>query len=354
MNVHSQSIRLFVLLSFIAGCGSATPSGTHSAPTTPISPPTIAPSLEVTRKDFLQLGNWHEMIFHEGLGQIILINGGPENGKRAEDPVELWAWDGIQWSLLSADTNGPRWRNFASTTYDSNRDVLVLYGGITAKEEFQDTWEWDGNQWTQISAQGPGLREGAGMAYDAKRKRVVLFGGAQSGTMMNDLWEWDGDQWSQISTEGPSPRFPAGFVYDVANEYFLLFGGHSFANQEFATYGDTWIWNGMTWKQITVAGPSPRDGARAIYIPIFRHVFLFGGAEITTNVKNLNDSWIWNGTKWQELELEDPRARVHPAMAFDVKRGVVVMTGGSNGPNSILSDTWEWDGQTWRCKYDCK
>ena len=349
MRALFQLKKLIILVCFLAAC---------SSPPTPTPSPTQIPTAEITSTPIaeptLQLGNWHDMIFHEQLGRVVLINGGPETGKNLEDPIELWAWDGTEWSLLIADENGPRWRNFASVTYDSNRDVLILYAGVTVEKEYQDTWEWNGQTWNQFPVEGPGLREGAGMAYDAKREKVILFGGSQSGDMMNDLWEWDGSQWSQISTEGPSPRFPAGFVYDSAREYVLLFGGHSFENQTFKTFGDTWTWDGITWTQIEIQGPSPRDGARAVFDPLLNNIFLFGGAEITNNVKNLNDTWIWNGNQWSQLDVQAPPARVHPILAFDSNRGVIVMTGGSNGPGATLSDTWEWDGTSWICKMECE
>lgn len=348
MKMTSQLTRLTILFCLLMGCGSAT--STQSSTVAPTGAATAQPTSEAT----VQLGNWHDMIYHEGVGKVVLVNGGPESGKVSEDPVELWTWDGSRWTLLSADANGPRWRNFASIAYDSKRDVLVLYGGLTAVKEFQDTWEWDGETWTQLPAEGPGLREAAGMTYDTKREKIVLFGGAQSGTMKNDLWEWNGSHWTLVSTEGPSPRFPAGFVYDAANGYVLLFGGHSFENQSFMTFGDTWTWNGTTWEPVETDGPSARDGARGVYVPTFEYILLFGGAEITTNIQNLNDTWVWDGRDWEELDTEGPPARVHPVMAFDPEREVIVMTGGSNGPNATLSDTWEWDGESWACKGGCQ
>jgi hypothetical protein len=256
---------------------------------------------------------------------------------------------------LSADSNGPRWRNFAGIAYDSKRKVLVLYGGLTAEQDFKDTWEWNGESWTQFSVEGPGPREAAGMAYDSKRGRVVLFGGAQSGKTVNDTWEWDGILWTKVASDGPLPRFPAGFTYDAKRKNAVLFGGHTIDNQVFTTYGDTWAWNGSIWQQIPLEGPSPRDGARAIFVPTTDKILLFGGAEIGASVTNLNDTWLWDGTQWEQVAVEiSPPARVHPAMAFDQAREVLVMTGGSNGPNAILTDTWEWGGSTWVCVDKCQ
>jgi hypothetical protein len=191
------------------------------------------------------------------------------------------------------------------------------------------------------------------MSYDGARERVILFGGARSGEMMNDTWAWDGSQWTQVSTEGPSPRFPAGFAYDAARQNILLFGGHAIDAQGIATYADTWIWDGTTWEEFHVTGPSARDGADTAFFQDSEEIVLLGGAEIDSDITLLNDTWLWDGSQWKRVEAEGPPARVHPAIAFDATRGKVVMTGGSNAPGTVLSDTWEWDGQIWDCKAGC-
>lgn len=344
---HPKLLGAIFVLGSLAACASPTPAPTQI--------PTVTPTVEVVQEDnSLHLGNWHDMFYSELLEQIILVNGGPERGKPSTDPIELWAWNGRQWTLLSADTKGPYWRNFASIAYDTNRDVLVLYGGLTEEHNYADTWEWDGENWMQIPVEGPGSREAAGMTFDASRNKVVLFGGAQSGDAMSDIWEWDGIQWTQIPADKqPDARFPAGFVYDGVNQNVLLFGGHSFTDERIKTFSDTWIWNGLVWEELDVQGPSARDGARTIFDPVSNMVFLFGGAELESTVKNLNDTWLWDGKKWEEVKAPGPLARVHPIMAFDQKRSVIVMTGGSNGPSSILDDTWEWNGEVWACKSEC-
>jgi len=337
----------YLISLFLAGtltaCSATTPPPSRPLPpSTPSETPSLTP------------GIWYDLIYHEQVERVVLVNGGPEEGKPSTDPLELWSWDGEKWSLLSADPEGPRWRNFASVTYDSDRKVLVLYGGLQSEDQnFEDTWEWDGTDWTQRATHGAGPRESAGMTYDSEREKVVLFGGAQSGRLMHDTWEWDGNEWTQVSTEGPSARFPAGFVYDKSHQNAVLFGGHTFEAQEIRTFGDTWTWDGVIWIEATTVGPSPRDGADAVFMPNSEQVLLFGGAEIDSAVTPLNDTWLWDGNQWNQLEVEGPPARVHPAMAFDALRGKVVMTGGSNAPGKILTDTWEWNGDRWACILGC-
>jgi hypothetical protein len=285
----------------------------------------------------------------------VLVNGGPEAGKPGTDPLELWAWTGESWLLLSADPDGPRWRNFASVAYDSSRQVLVLYGGLQSDaQQFAETWEWDEKTWLHRAGEGPGPREGAGMTYDSQREKIVLFGGSQSGQMMSDTWEWDGERWVQVSTSGPAARFPAGFAYDAARQQVLLFGGHAIDQRGFTTYGDTWLWDGAAWALISEVGQAPRDGARAVYDPQTENILLFGGVQVDPGVKYFSDTWLWDGIEWQAAEAKSPPGRVHPAMAFDAGRGKIVLAGGSNAPGVLLPDVWEWDGQLWTCVHRCQ
>jgi hypothetical protein len=294
-------------------------------------------------------GVWHDMIYHVQLQKILLVNGGPENGKPANDPLTLWAWENGKWTLKS--NNGPRWRNFASVAYDSSRGALILYGGLqSASVQFAETWSWDGRQWMQHSVSGPGFREAAGMAYDVARGKVILFGGAQNDAILNDTWEWVGQTWKRLSTSGPSPRFPGGFVYDGGRKVVLLCGGHhiDFSGGRFQTFDDTWKWNGAAWTQIMTNGPTPRDGARAVFNAKSKQVVLFGGIQITPAIRFLNDTWIWDGSRWTEAAVDGPPERGHHAMAYDVARDRVMVFGGTNGPGpQLLSDTWEWDGAQW-------
>jgi hypothetical protein len=295
------------------------------------------------------------MIYHEQLQQVVLVNGGPEQGKAPDEPLELWTWNGAQWTLLN--NNGPRWRNFASIAYDSQRHVLILYGGLQSlSEQFEETWEWDGAQWTQYNAPGPGSREAAGMTYDAARHLVILFGGAQENGLIGDTWSWDGQQWAQVSTGGPSPRFPGGFVYDAAHEALLLAGGHfiNFQTGQFLTFGDTWLWDGANWQEITAAGPSPRDGARAVFDTQRQQVLLFGGIEVEGSTAiPLSDTWLWDGTTWTEISMTGPAGRGHQAMAYDAARDKVVLFGGAGEAGVLWDDTWEWDGIQWTCVDGC-
>ena len=66
------------------------------------------------------------------------------------------------------------------------------------------------------------------------------------------------------------------------------------------------------------------------------------------------DFWEWNGDRWREILLVSPNPgpRYSPGLAFDSRRGRLVLYGGfvhdSGGRTRRMDDTWEWDGARWR------
>lgn len=75
-------------------------------------------------------------------------------------------------------------------------------------------------------------------------------------------------------------------------------------------------------------------------------VVLHGGVNSSWTI--LRDTWEYDGTAWKRVNSVGPVRYVH-SMAYDVERGVVVLFGGRNtGSGDPLSETWVWDGQAWK------
>lgn len=348
-------VLLFLVLS---GCTSS-PTSTVEEPLSPSPlPPTVtsAPSLPTSEPGrTLVAGQWTTLFYHPDLQKVILVNGGPDRGKPAGDPLELWAWDGSEWTLVSADPQGPRWRNFMGAAFDTKRNVLVIHSGLQdTRNRFEDTWEWNGRAWTEFTGPGPGFREGAVMAYDRAREEIVLFGGGNEDfEMLGDTWTWDGSQWTQASTSGPSPRYPSAIVYDAARQKVLLFSGHFVSANDYINYNDFWEWDGSAWREIVVEGekPSARNIAQMVYNPATEDVLLLGGGE----EEFLGDLWSWDGTAWTRIDESGAPARSGMSGAYDPVRDRLVVFGGVDRPGgTAITDTWEWDGQTWTCVWECK
>lgn len=356
---YSNQILLIGLILLVTACSTAPTSTSAPIPVTPTlpsspQPTTVSPTTENTPA--LRAGQWTYIFYHDGLERVVQVNGGPERGKPADDLLELWGWDGTKWSLISADPDGPVWRNWAAAAYDTARDVLVIHGGLQSQNRFDETWEWDGQRWTLFTGSGPGAREGALMAYDAEHEKMLLFGGATPDMQIRgDTWEWDGQTWTKVSESGPAPRFPGGMVYDPVRKEVLMYSGH-FADPSGSAidYDDLWAWDGSTWQEkISVDGLTPdhRTHAGFVFDPITGKILLIGSGSETF----LSDVWAWDGSKWEELPTSNTPARSGLNVAYDPTRDRFVLFGGVDRPGGrALDDTWEWDRMQWTCVHNCR
>jgi len=129
--------------------------------------------------------------------------------------------------------------------YDSNCDVIILFGGQDATPHFNDTWKWDGTTWTQLSPPvSPTPRYGSGMVYDSLRQKMVMFGGVGStGPNFDETWEWDCSTgtWTQVATlPRPLGRIHMGLAFDNTCCYrTVLFGGWKDVSERL---NDTWLY----------------------------------------------------------------------------------------------------------------
>jgi hypothetical protein len=84
------------------------------------------------------------------------------------------------------------------------------------------------------------------------------------------------------------------------------------------------------------------------YDPATGDTVLFGGDEVTGGSDTmLSDTWTWDGTTWTEqFPAASPTARYGASLAYDSATGNLVLFGGLS-PSGDLADTWTWDGSTW-------
>lgn len=159
-----------------------------------------------------------------------------------------WEWDGAAWKKFEGKS--PNGRQAFAMVYDSKRHKAILYGGADGNGTiFNDgVWEFDGTVWKNIVTENnPGPRISPGYAFDSKRNLLILFGGISQGALQNDLWAWDGQAWKLLSTEGPPKRTMGYLAYDKVRDKIILFGGRlGWPNDA----DDTWEWDGVKWTAI--------------------------------------------------------------------------------------------------------
>ncbi|MFH1421592.1 MAG: kelch repeat-containing protein [Planctomycetota bacterium] len=281
--------------------------------------------------------------------EVVVMFGGNAIAGLSND---TWEWNGTRWRLRDDIADKPSARDSHCMAYDSDRHCIVLFGGNDNSEDtyLYDTWEYNGTTWTQITTtrRPPGRRWSA-MAYDATRQEIIMFGGSQSqqSPRTNDTWSYNGADWQQENPGvRPGPRFQHAMAYDSNRNTVVLHGGETGVPWG-GTNSETWEWDGSSWRIQTSNGPSTAttsfafDSRRNVSV-------LFGGWTGDWQGHRVNNTWFWNGTTWTQIfPLHPPEARTAHKMAYDAAREVCVLFGGS-GTTSFPNDTLVWDGTDWR------
>jgi hypothetical protein len=234
--------------------------------------------------------------------------------------------------------------------YDPATSQLILFGGRYT--EFGDTWTWNGAMWTQLSpSTSPTARDSAVLAFDASTNALVLFGGDDGTTVRNDTWMWNGTTWTQLDdsplgctnncASSPPGRQLASMASDPADGGTVLFGGET-GNNVSSNLNDTWVWNGTAWAQVDdnpagctnacASSPPARQAAAMVddAVPGAGQILLFGGLDVTGS--ELDDTWTWSPSlSWtQASPSASPRSRDTAAMAFDGATLQPVLFAGEN------------------------
>ncbi len=180
---------------------------------------------------------------------------------------------------------------------------------------------------------------------------TLLFSGVDgsASSFLSDTWMLQEGGWLQLNPpKAPSHRGGAGLAYDATTGTFVLFGGQLATSTNRRDANDTWIWDGKTWTQVfpPISPPARRfDNQGMAYDPRSATVILFGG--ITSSSTVLGDTWTWNGkTKtWTSHPVIGPSPRRAP-LVYDDATGGVILFGGDDAKRAFR-DTWEWTGSSW-------
>jgi hypothetical protein len=115
--------------------------------------------------------------------------------------------------------------------------------------------------------------------------RLILFGGSSQSADLDDTWAWDGSSWTQLNVTGPSARDTA--VGGKVGSNIVLFGGDG-------ELSDTWIWDGSSWTQSTATGPTGTDGNVAATLGSDLLLFY-------TDESGSGHTWSFDGSAWSQL-----------------------------------------------------
>jgi hypothetical protein len=292
-------------------------------------------------------------VYDQARENCVVFGGRPvdDRGSSLED-TGLWSRD--TWVPVAAEYGR---RGYVTGVFDSRRRRTVVYGGSDGGFFFRDTWEFDGSAWTRQDTESPGHRNGHGLAYDSRRQVTVLFGGYDGFSWKDEVWEWDGDAWTQGCTEErclasprPAARSRSVFVFDEARGVSVLFGG---VTKDGESFDDTWSWDGERWQELHPNDPPlARHSAAATYDPVSKRVLLFGG--VAAGLQALGDFWAWDGKDWTNIaQTSMPFARHGAGMAWHARDRRGILFGGS--ASGQAADVWEFKllGSPCETREDC-
>src|SRR3989344_3573193 len=177
--------------------------------------------------------------------------------------------------------------------YDSESDVIIMFGGYSNKGYFGDTWIYNltDDRWTEKTpVTSPGARRQHGMAYDSESDVIIMFGGYGSGNPLQDTWIYNltSNIWTQkVPGTSPSARYHHAMIYDSENDLVVLFSGYGTSYSQ-----DTWVYN-LTDNNWTDKSPSLQPGAREghalVYDSNHKVSILFGGGP-----GYYQDTWVYS------------------------------------------------------------
>ena len=362
------------------------------------------------------------MAYDERRRRAVMVGGVGESIETGETAYEYIP--GTGWIVIPSLPSG-QGRAGAKMVYDSKRGVMVLTGGAGGGApnaanggRYSDTWElWpslfisgqpsDATNLVCTTATFSVLAMGAGpFQYQWRLDGLPLsddthFSGSHNSELRIDglrqthagkydvvvrdsclppnvvtsrvatLTITPASEWIFRTTNGPPIRFGAGMAYDSARRVTVLFGGQTNFNGTFP-FNDLWEWDGERW---TLRMPATRTngwtnvpglGWRVSHRerPVQRahhgmaydsrrgRVVIFGGQAISPDgsTPTLRDLWEWDGTQWYFRATNGPIPRTYCTMAYDERRGRTVLFGGQPiSPNepSDAEVVWEWDGARW-------
>lgn len=273
------------------------------------------------------------------------------------DPNDTWAFSNGSWTNLTPSiAQLPPVDEHGAMTYDPVDGYVVMVEGdiLTPSASYQGTtWTYHANVWSELTnASSPGLYDTA-LAWAPSLGYAIAFGGLGCGpTYCNETWGFVHGSWTNLTATvgaAPPPRTAASLVYDAALGGLVLFGGATSTTFSRSNYlNDTWLLNGTGWHNLTSeTAPSKRDNAG--FVEFAGVPYLFGGGWISplSGVADLNDSWMLNGTTWENITTQIGRSPPTTGLGNFGETMAANVTGANGGSSAIL-----FGGRTYNATYE--
>jgi Galactose oxidase, central domain len=262
----------------------------------------------------------------------------------ATDPAPTLGWE-----TIASGKYGLGVRSRHGLVYDRNAKVAVMFGGViwTPKWNLQnDTWELHGRRWFRIkTAEAPPARHRGAMVYMDNRGQTVLFGGqGQTNDILGDTWTYANRSWQRVKSGSgtPPPRCGHCMAFDEQAGVAVLFGG---IDRRMNSLGDTWVFDGSSWKEVRGSAPPARRYAALAYDLDLKGCLLHGGSEDESGRRSFGDAWLFQNNAWRPMARSfDTDARDDHGLAYHQGAKRMVMLEGVAGKRGMLvrdADGWQ-------------
>jgi hypothetical protein len=173
------------------------------------------------------------------------------------------------------------------------------------------------------------------MAFDEQAGVVVLFGGIDpDDNPLGDTWLFDGTSWKKVSGMSPPARRYAALAYDPDVKGCLLHGGAEDDHGR-RTFGDAWLFQDNTWKRLGESyDTDPRDDHGLGYHRRAKRMVMLEG------VAGARGMLVREATGWRPVEANPlhPRHQCSP-LAWDDELGGLLLHGGESRHGGPQFDT---------------
>ncbi|MFM1870603.1 MAG: hypothetical protein RL398_25 [Planctomycetota bacterium] len=212
---------------------------------------------------------------------------------------------------------------------------ILLLALAAAAQQPDDTW----------SLQAPFLTTNGILGNDPLTGALLRVGGSNNSLgALQHAWVWLDGRWERRTGETPNDLYATvASATDTLRGQLVVVGGTA------ANGTQTWTYDGRRWQNpATHPLLTLRSGHAMTFDSARGRVVLFGGRAGAGN-SVLADTWEWDGSQWLLRQPgAAPPARYEHRLAFDAARGRTVLFGGRTGAaGTQLGDTWEWDGTYW-------
>jgi hypothetical protein len=192
---------------------------------------------------------FEQTMVYDSANRKLVAFGGAPSGYVDGDRAYLLDVDSEVWTA-AASAPEPGARMSQSMVYDPVRRVAWMFGGgYPYPSAGNELWSYDAaaRTWRQINQTGavPPPRRFGAMAYDSQHDIVLLWGGIlDDNNAYNDTWVFRPatQQWQQLAPTASPPRgFPYSedLAYDPVNNVFILHQNGDFWLYRFGSSTDT-------------------------------------------------------------------------------------------------------------------